>query len=90
MCLATPGRVVRVLEPGPPARVAEVDFSGVLKVVNLVYVPEAAVGDYVIVHAGFATTRMEEREALEALEYTRQMNAMADAPVPIPTGPDHR
>ncbi len=71
---------VRLVESGLTSRVAEVDFSGLRKTVNLVYVPEAGVGDYVIVHAGFATTKIEEREALEALEYAGQLSALAAQP----------
>jgi hydrogenase expression/formation protein HypC len=79
MCLAIPGRVVRLSETGSPLPLAEVDFAGVRKTVNLAYVPEAAVGDFVIVHAGFATARIGEREALEALEYARQLSSLAEA-----------
>ncbi len=86
MCLAIPGRIVRLVEPGATSRVAEVDFSGVRKTVNLVYVPEAEVGDYVIVHAGFATSKIEEREALEALEYAGQLSALAESDS-VPAGP---
>ena len=78
MCLAIPGQVRNITERGPAARMAEVDFGGLVKTVNLVYVPEAKVGDFVIVHAGFATSRLDEAEAREALEYARQMSLLAD------------
>ncbi|MGD0256838.1 MAG: HypC/HybG/HupF family hydrogenase formation chaperone [Thermoplasmata archaeon] len=82
MCLAVPGRILRVLDETPEARVAEVDFAGVRKSVNLVFLPEAAVGNYVVVHAGFATNLIPEAEALEAQEHFRQiqrLTASADA-----------
>jgi len=85
MCLAIPGRVLRLLDVGSPSRVAEVDFAGIRKTVNLVYVPDAAVGDYVIVHAGFATARIGEREALEALEYVRQISSLPESASPTST-----
>ena len=73
MCLAIPGRVVRVWDDGPAARMAEVDFDGLVRTANLVFTPEVGVGDYVIVHAGLATTRLPEAEALEAQRYAREM-----------------
>jgi hydrogenase expression/formation protein HypC len=79
MCLAIPGRVVRVWDDGPAARMAEVDFDGVVKIANLVYTPEVGVGDYVIVHAGLATTRLPEAEALEAQRYAREMRELGEA-----------
>lgn len=72
MCLAIPGRVTRIDASDPDARVARVDFEGVEKTVQLLYTPEAEVGSYVIVHAGFATQVIPEAEALEALAYARQ------------------
>ena len=69
MCLAIPGRVT-ALEAGPsPA--ARVDFEGQIKSVSLLYVPEAVVGDFVIVQAGFAIRILPEAEAREALALAR-------------------
>jgi len=75
MCLTTPGRIVRVDSPSPELRIAEVDFGVALRPVNLVFTPEAQVGDYVIVHAGFATRRLGAEEAEEALAYVRELAA---------------
>ncbi|RRO18665.1 HypC/HybG/HupF family hydrogenase formation chaperone [Saccharopolyspora rhizosphaerae] len=66
MCLAVPGRVVG-LRSEDGARMAEVDFGGVLKDVCLEYLPSVAVDDYVIVHVGFAIQRLDEKSALETL-----------------------
>jgi hydrogenase expression/formation protein HypC len=80
MCLAIPGRVLRLLEETPEARWAEVDFSGERKTVNLLFLPEASVGDYVVVHAGFATHLVPEADALEAqAQYRRFQQAAAAA-----------
>ena len=70
MCLGVPGRVERVWED-EGTRMATVDFGGVRKDVCLAYVPEVEVGDYTIVHVGFALTRLDERSALETLELFR-------------------
>ena len=66
MCLGIPGKVVDAYE-GPLMRMGKVDFGGVVREVCLAYVPEAEVGDYVIVHVGFAITRLDENEAQETL-----------------------
>jgi hydrogenase expression/formation protein HypC len=76
MCLAIPGRIVRLLPEGPEGRVAEVDFGGLLKSVNLIYLPDAAVGEYVVVHAGFATDRVPESEALEAQRHFQEIQRL--------------
>lgn len=68
MCLAVPGKVVTISGDDPFTRTAKVSFGGVVKEVNLAYVPEVAVDDYVIVHAGFALSRIDEREAQQMFE----------------------
>ena len=55
-----------------------VDFGGIRKDVNLAYVPEAKVGDYVIVHVGFAISRVDESEANEVFDYLRQMDELLE------------
>lgn len=67
MCLAVPGRITGVSETGL-MRMGTVDFGGVTREVCLAYVPEAQVGDYVLVHVGFAISRVDEAEARETLE----------------------
>ena len=66
---------------------AEVDFGVALRSVNLVLTPEAQVGDYIIVHAGFATRRLAEEEAREALAYARELAvSAAQTPTVVPAG----
>ena len=60
------------------ARTGKVDFGGIQKDVNLACVPEANVGDYVIVHVGFAISRVDESEANEVFEYLRQMGELLE------------
>ena len=67
MCLGIPGRVVAIADDGGLLQ-GRVDFGGALKDVCLAYVPEVRVGDYVIVHVGFAIGRLDEAEALRTLD----------------------
>lgn len=70
MCLAVPGRIVAVSDGASALmRTATVDFGGLSKEVNLAYTPEAQVGDYVLVHVGFAITVVDEQAARQTLEY---------------------
>ena len=75
MCLGVPGRVEQVWE-AEGTRMATVDFGGVRKEVCLAYVPEVEVGDYTIVHVGFALTRLDEASALETLELFRSVGLL--------------
>jgi hydrogenase expression/formation protein HypC len=67
MCLGIPGRIIEA-DDNPLMRMGKVDFGGVVREISLAYVPEAAVGDYVIVHAGFAISKLDEEEAHETLK----------------------
>lgn len=75
MCLAIPGQIEAIddTHDDPFMRMAKVRFGGVAKDINLAYVPEANVGDYVIVHVGFALSVIDEAEAQETLDYLRQI-----------------
>jgi hydrogenase expression/formation protein HypC len=77
MCLGIPGRVVTVHDEHG-TRMATVDFGGVTKSVCLAYVPEVGVGDYTIVHAGFALTRLDEASALETLELFAKLGLLEE------------
>jgi len=78
MCLAVPGKIVSIEGTDPLLRSGRVDFAGVIKSVNLAYVPEARIGDYVLVHVGFAISTVDEAEARQVFEYLRQMGDLAD------------
>ena len=86
MCLAVPGRIVSIAEAAPLMRVGKVDFGGVAREVNLAYVPEAVVGDYVLVHVGFALSLIDEAEAqrvfgyLQEIEEIEAINGQKEAP----------
>jgi hydrogenase expression/formation protein HypC len=77
MCLGVPGRVEEVWE-AEGTRMATVDFGGVRKEVCLAYVPDVTVGDYTIVHVGFALTKLDEKSALETLELFRSVGLLDD------------
>ena len=78
MCLAIPGKVTSISGEDPLMRSGKVDFGGVLKEVSLAYVPEVNVGDYVIVHVGFALSRVDEAEANQVFEYLREMQELTE------------
>ena len=78
MCLAIPGKIESVSGDDPLTRMGKVNFGGVLKDACLAYVPEAQVGDYVIVHVGFALSRLDEEEAQKVFEYLRQMDELGE------------
>lgn len=75
MCLGIPGKVVRIWDDrGTP--MADVDFGGASKDVCLAYLPDLAIGDYTIVHAGFALTRLDEESALASLDMFRELGML--------------
>jgi len=76
MCLAVPGRVTSVSGEDPVLRTGRVDFGGVEKQVSLAFVPEAREGDYVLVHVGFAISRVDEAEAQKVFEYLKEIDAL--------------
>ena len=78
MCLAIPGRLISIDEGDPVLRGGRVDFAGVIKQVNLSYVPEAQVGDFVLVHVGFALSTVDEAEAGQVFEYLAKMGELAE------------
>jgi hydrogenase expression/formation protein HypC len=77
MCLAVPGRIVR-LENRDDTVMAEVDFGGVRKDVCLEYIPDATIGEYVIVHVGFAIQRLDEASARQTLANFERMGVLAE------------
>ena len=78
MCLAVPGKIVSIEGEDLLLRSGRVDFSGVVKRVNLGYVPGAQIGDFVLVHVGFALSTIDEAEAKQVFEYLRQMGDLAE------------
>ncbi len=85
MCLTIPGEVRRIDGREEASRTAEVDFDGVIRTVRLVYLPETQVGDYVLVHAGFATRQVSPADAREAWRLARAMRGER----PLAPGPSN-
>ncbi len=77
MCLAIPGRIEEIIEKDG-VRMGHVNFDGILKEVCLAYVPEIAVGDYTIVHVGFALSRIDEESAQKTLATFRQTGLLEE------------
>jgi hydrogenase expression/formation protein HypC len=78
MCLAVPGRILSIEGSDPAFRTGYVDFCGVRKTVNLAFTPEAIPGDFVLVHVGFALTRIDEEEAARTYHYLVEIGALAE------------
>lgn len=77
MCLAVPGKIVEIYETDG-LRMGKIDFGGVQREACLEYVPEARVGEYTVIHVGFAISRLSEEEALASLELLRQVVDLAE------------
>ena len=75
MCLGIPGKIVEMYE-ADGLQMGKVDFGGVTKEVCLAYVPEAKVGNYTVIHVGFALNVLDEAEALETLQLLRDIGAL--------------
>ena len=78
MCLGVPGQITSITCEDPIRRAGKVSFGGIVKEACLACVPEAKVGDYVIVHVGFAISRLDEEEARQVFEYLKQMDELAE------------
>ena len=72
MCLGVPGKIVDVYEKSG-LKMAKVDFGGVFREACLSYVPEATIGEYCIIHVGFAISLLSEKDAMETLELLKEM-----------------
>jgi hydrogenase expression/formation protein HypC len=72
MCLGVPGKIIEIYENND-LKMGKIDFGGVTREACLAYVPEAKVGDYTIIHVGFALNLLSEQEALETLSLLREI-----------------
>ncbi len=84
MCLGVPGQVLSIEQDPLGMNMGEVSFAGIKKKVCLAYTPEAEVGDYVVVHVGFAISRIDEEEAHKVFEYLKEMDELGELDVPQP------
>jgi hydrogenase expression/formation protein HypC len=78
MCLAVPGKVLNLMGDNPLMRTGRVSFGGVVKEVSLACVPDAGIGDYVIVHVGVAISKLDEGEAHRIFSYLEEMGELEE------------
>jgi hydrogenase expression/formation protein HypC len=83
MCLAVPGRVAEAYREND-VLMGKVDFSGVIRRVCLAHVPDVRVGDYVLVHVGFALSKIDADEAKKVFEFLGELRELGDLEVPSP------
>ena len=84
MCLGVPGKVVHKKENELGMTMGTVSFGGIKKEVCLAYVPDVEIGEYVIVHVGFAISKIDEKEAQQVFEVLKQMGDLEDLDVSQP------
>jgi len=82
MCLAIPGKLIEVSEDPQGVRMGKANFGGIVKQVCLEYTPEANAGDYVLVHVGFALSKVDEDEAARTYQLLEEMAQLAELEVP--------
>jgi len=78
MCLAIPGKIESIAGDDLLTRMGRVNFGGIIREASLAYVPEAVVGDYVIVHVGFALSRLDAHEAQKIFSYLEQAGELGE------------
>jgi hydrogenase expression/formation protein HypC len=77
MCLSVPGKVLEIIDE-EGIKMGKVDFAGITKRICLQYLPDIEVGDYALVHVGFAIARVDEEEAAKTLQLLREMEQVQD------------
>jgi hydrogenase expression/formation protein HypC len=77
MCLAIPGKIVELHE-NCGVRMSRVDFGGITREACLEYIPDAKIGDYVLVHVGFAISKVDEEEAARTYQYLEEMDQLSE------------
>ncbi len=84
MCLGVPGKVIEIQPDTLGMTMGRVNFGGIVKQACLAYTPEAEVGDYVVVHVGFAISRIDAAEARQVFDYLREIGELDELEVPQP------
>ena len=82
MCLAIPGKVIEIRPDAQGVQMAKANFGGIVKQVCLEYTPEVNVGDYVLVHVGFALSKVDEEEAARTYQLLEEMKQLGELEVP--------
>ncbi len=84
MCLGVPGKLVSIQSDPLGMTMGRVSFAGIVKQVCLAYTPDVEVGDYVVVHVGFAIAKIDEAQAAEVFRYLEEMGELGELEVPQP------
>jgi hydrogenase expression/formation protein HypC len=84
MCLGVPGKVIAIQPNSVGMTMGKVDFGGIVKEICLAYVPGVKVGEYVIAHAGFAISTLDEKAAREVFETLKQIDDLSSLEIPQP------
>lgn len=82
MCLAIPGKVIELVSDAQGVRMAKTNFGGTVKQVCLEYTPDVRIGDYVLVHVGFALSKVDEAEAARTYKLLEEMDQLTELAVP--------
>jgi hydrogenase expression/formation protein HypC len=85
MCLGVPGKVLEILPDASGMTMGRVSFAGITKEVRLAYTPEVEVGEYVVVHVGFAISKIDETEAQEVFKFLEEMDELGELDIEQPT-----
>lgn len=88
MCLAVPGKIISIEGDDPIVRTGRVSFGGIVRRVSLAYIPDATLEEYVLVHAGFAISRIDEEEAGRIMGYLEQMDELDNLEAAAGGAPD--
>jgi hydrogenase expression/formation protein HypC len=86
MCLGVPGKVVSIEPSAVDMPMGVVSFAGITKEVCFAYTPDIKVGEYVLVHVGFAISKLDEDHALEVFRTLKEMGELGDLEIPQPSG----
>ncbi len=86
MCLGVPGKVVSIEPSAVDMPMGVVSFAGITKEVCFAYTPDVQVGEYVLVHVGFAISKLDEDHALEVFRTLKEMGELGDLEIPQPSG----
>lgn len=89
MCLAIPGKVVEAFDQGG-MRMAKVQFGGIIREACLEYVPDTKVGEYVLVHVGFAISKVDEEEAHRTYQALKELDQLSELMAPAAGEPERR
>ena len=85
MCLGVPGKVIYIEENSTEMTMGKVSFGGIIKEVCLAYVPGTKVGDYVVVHVGFAISKIDEQAAAEVFRFLQEVEDLSELDIPQPS-----